>query len=88
MTTEKLISFVAVNQDGTEMAFDSVPEKSQQRVDGKTVGEWISDGNHEILEKGSIEEILGHKLKWNDGHRMCLSIRVPKMNLTTKPRTF
>ena len=83
MTTEKLISWVAVNQDGTEMAFDSVPERSLTDH-----GKWTSNGNSEEIPAGSIKEVLGHRLKWNDGHRLCLSINFPKMNLTTQPRKF
>lgn len=80
MSPQKLTSYVTVDKDGTEKAFDSYPERSKT--------EWISDSNFVTLKAGTIEQVLGHKLTWKNEPHVSFSVNLPAIELTTTPRTF
>ena len=56
------ISYLAIDADGTEWVFDSIPQRWYD-------GGWYlksSKENGVSLPKGSIKALIGRELSWND----------------------
>jgi hypothetical protein len=54
-----IMPFVAVDDNGDETLFDLKPERGKN-------GGWIPKSGYCPLPDGSIEEIIGRKLTWDD----------------------
>jgi len=75
MTAEKMLSFAAVDKDGTETIFDAYPFRVANKL-------WGSRGNNLQLETGHLASIGVH-MTWEDEPRMFPSKMLPVIQITS-----
>lgn len=62
-----MVTYFAVDSDGTEVCFNDKPVRSDDGLDVWNVPEDIyNDANNVCLPKGTIKKLTGKQLTWKD----------------------